>query len=309
MSAAVMSANTSTNPSSLIRHEDEEEWPSLGGGTGGGSSTAAVAKNQSQKPESSHDDHDDNNEWEFLAPPADEDSTRLTEQEHSSNVSSLNRVVFQEQVEIVAAAAVASNPRLLRHSASSPDLRRFSLLSAVGEDVEELSLGAAATDDSFSMVSGVGSVWSTAAASSWSGGLSFRDVMLAKAKQDSAALSTPQKSGQEGNNKAATSPRRRPKAKFVVVSPIKRCAKSTGDLQSLVIVEGDDEDCVGGGGGGGGGAGPVLGETDAMDFYHRKDKGAKGYSNGLKLRPDEAKRRSIIMHKKDVQRKQQANAC
>mmetsp|Transcript_26103 Transcript_26103/g.44394 ORF Transcript_26103/g.44394 Transcript_26103/m.44394 type:complete len:492 (-) Transcript_26103:334-1809(-) len=72
----------------------------------------------------------------------------------------------------------------------------------------------------------------------------------------------------------------------------------------FVIGRGDG----GGGGGGGGGDGDVLGDTDAMDFYHRKDKGSKGASNKKKLRPDEAKRKDIIMHKKDLQRKKQAES-
>jgi len=66
--------------------------------------------------------------------------------------------------------------------------------------------------------------------------------------------------------------------------------------------------CGGGGGGMGDGDVDVLGDTDAMDFYHRKDKGSRGASNKKKLRPDEAKRKDIIMHKKDLQRKQQAES-
>jgi hypothetical protein len=42
-----------------------------------------------------------------------------------------------------------------------------------------------------------------------------------------------------------------------------------------------------------------------MEFYHRKAKGISGRTNGMKLRPDEAKRRDIIMAKKESQRQQQ----
>lgn len=63
-----------------------------------------------------------------------------------------------------------------------------------------------------------------------------------------------------------------------------------------------------GGGGGGGGGGEVFGDTDAMDYYQRKDHGMRSTSNKKKERPDEAKRREIIMHKKDMQRKKQALA-
>ena len=76
------------------------------------------------------------------------------------------------------------------------------------------------------------------------------------------------------------------------------------------IMEEDDEGdfVIGRGSGGGDNGGDVLGDTDAMDFYHRKDKGSKGASNKKKLRPDEAKRKDIIMHKKDLQRKMQAES-
>ena len=83
---------------------------------------------------------------------------------------------------------------------------------------------------------------------------------------------------------------------------------------SDIMEEDEDGDFIigrgsgGGGGGGGGGDGDILGDTDAMDFYHRKDKGSKGTSNKKKLRPDEAKRKDIIMHKKELQRKKQAEA-
>jgi hypothetical protein len=48
----------------------------------------------------------------------------------------------------------------------------------------------------------------------------------------------------------------------------------------------------------------VLGDTDAMDYYQRKEHGSRSISNKKKERPDEAKRREIIMYKKDVQRRQ-----
>ena len=66
-----------------------------------------------------------------------------------------------------------------------------------------------------------------------------------------------------------------------------------------------------GGGGGGGGTsneGDIMGDTDAMDFYHRKEKGSKGTSNKKKIRPDEAKRKEISMHKKEMQRQKQAES-
>ena len=92
----------------------------------------------------------------------------------------------------------------------------------------------------------------------------------------------------------------------LVVNQIKRCAKSTGDLRSMVILEDpEDDDCGGGGGGGIIHEDAVLGETDAMEFYNRKQRGNLNRQNGAKIRPDEAKRKEFIMHKKNAQRKAQ----
>merc|ERR1740124_1270501 len=105
---------------------------------------------------------------------------------------------------------------------------------------------------------------------------------------------------------------------------------STGDLRSLGAIRengggiggigGADSDASGSGGGygglGGGGRGgneepiaeceeEVLGETDALEYYNRKKSGRVGRSKGLRLRPDEAKRKDCIVAKKDAQRKGQ----
>lgn len=61
-----------------------------------------------------------------------------------------------------------------------------------------------------------------------------------------------------------------------------------------------------GSGGGGGGYGDVLGETDAADYYRRKEHGGRSARNKAKERPDEAKRREISLHKKEMQRRRQA---
>ena len=167
---------------------------------------------------------------------------------------------------------VATHPeRTLRHAASSPDLRKFHLADIVEEHDETSSRDGS----SFAMISGPQSVMSV------SSGFSFRDAILSK----SAAPV-------QNEDAAADQPvqQRRIKPKFVV-KPIKRCSKSTGDLQSLNAIGEDDE---------------VLGETDAMDFYHRKAKGAKNRSSGLRLRPDEAKRKAITMNKKEMQRRNNA---
>jgi hypothetical protein len=136
----------------------------------------------------------------------------------------------------------------------------------------------------------------------------------------------------------------RTKPKFVIAdggsssgSKMMRHANSTGDLTRMLsnVVEGhessigqggrnrrskkqlsvmmeEDEDgdfvigrgsCGTNGDVAGEGSG-VLGDTDAMDYYQRKEHGSRSISNKKKERPDEAKRREIIMYKKDVQRRQ-----
>lgn len=79
------------------------------------------------------------------------------------------------------------------------------------------------------------------------------------------------------------------KPKFVV-APIRRCTKSTGDLQSLAPFS--DE---------------VLGEQDAEEYYAQKSAGHRGRQNGQKIRPDEAKRREMILNKKVMQRRVQTS--
>ena len=94
-------------------------------------------------------------------------------------------------------------------------------------------------------------------------------------------------------------------------------SRMTRKQLSDLMEEDDEGDFIigrgsGGGGGGGGGGAPnesdIMGDTDAMDFYHRKEKGSKGTSNKKKIRPDEAKRKEISMHKKEMQRQKQAES-
>merc|ERR1712232_1088642 len=97
----------------------------------------------------------------------------------------------------------------------------------------------------------------------------------------------------------------------LVVKPVakmtKRNSKSTGDLNSLLhsyATIHEDEDF-------GGGVAAVqedeeiMGDTDAQDFYAQKSKGGSSRANSKKIRPDEAKRLDIILHKKEEQRRKQ----
>jgi len=93
----------------------------------------------------------------------------------------------------------------------------------------------------------------------------------------------------------------------LIVNKIKRCTKSTGDLRTLVCIQEDEDIEVGGV--------DVIheedisGETDAMDYYHRKDRGCLNHKNSLKLRPDEAKRKQRIVTKKNAQRQMQRESA
>mmetsp|Transcript_16617 Transcript_16617/g.20708 ORF Transcript_16617/g.20708 Transcript_16617/m.20708 type:complete len:267 (-) Transcript_16617:149-949(-) len=133
---------------------------------------------------------------------------------------------------------------------------------------------------------------------------SFKDAILLNA-QEKAKEEEVKK--QKAAKLHATRARRIGRAKLVV-TPISKRSLSTNDLKSLVrISESDDTDdvCVGGGGGSIC-ENAVMGDTDATEFYERKMHGSKTRKNGLKLRPDEAKRKEFIMHKKNAQRQRQA---
>lgn len=174
--------------------------------------------------------------------------------------------------EAIEIEVVPSSMRKLRHCASSPDLR---FIGRALESVEEHGDDEDVTVDSSIDSSAVLVNKKTT---------SFRDAILSPSKE------TPDEKKDDSAPQEQTRPKQKIKPKFVV-TPIKRCSKSTGDLRSLVIHE--DE---------------VLGESDAMDYYHRKAMGASGRINSLKIRPDEAKRKSITMYKKQQQRQQQQAA-
>jgi hypothetical protein len=212
---------------------------------------------------------------------------------------------------------LAKNPKTLRHSASSPNLRESTRIIVVMNEnknglLEEISEHE--EDDSFAMVSGPGSVWSQSI-SGVPG--SFRDAILS-----SSSSSTADHLGRYRNQQPPQSSPKRTSAKvrprFVVVAApsnptMRRCSKSTGDLQSLSrnymnqnknncindVYHHQEEESE-----------EILGASDAMEFYHQKAAGAMNRSHGLKLRPDELKRKEMILQKKKQQqqdRQQSAN--
>lgn len=169
--------------------------------------------------------------------------------------------------EAIEIQVVPPSMRKLRHCSSSPDLRFIGRALEAASEVHDEDVTIDSIESSGVLVSKKLT--------------SFRDAILAQ----SAESSDEKKEVETSKNIPTRQKKVKPK---LVVTPIKRCSRSTGDLQSLVIHE--DE---------------VLGESDAMDYYYRKSVGAANRVNGLKMRPDEAKRKSITMHKKKAQRQQQ----
>ena len=170
--------------------------------------------------------------------------------------------------------SLSSNPKLLRHSASSPDIRSPRELPMLheqeGEDDEATEFDG---DEDFTMISKRQVPGAP---------VSFRDAILVQASQ----TKSDNDNNADNSQSSSTSRPRIRQAKYVVVqTTMTRCAKSTGDLRSLSQCDSE-----------------IMGETDAMDFYHRKALGAKGRVSGLRLRPDEAKRKEMTMNKKNMQR-------
>lgn len=135
---------------------------------------------------------------------------------------------------------------------------------------------------------------------------SFKDIILLNAKEHEKEEREKRAQIRSKQEKAIKDRLKRKVKPKLVISPITRCTKSTGDLSSLISIREHethsifdsnkntiDED-------------EILGETDAKEFYHRKSKGRSNRSNGLKIRPDEAKRKQMIMEKKSMQRSSQS---
>jgi hypothetical protein len=173
------------------------------------------------------------------------------------------------------------NPRCLKHCQSLPDFLNYQVEE---DDSEEES--AVMIEDSSMMSASVVMVPSPNTLNSSFAKVSFKDAILSKSdhlsKQNDAALLN--------GSEPKQSKLRKVKPKFVV-TPIKRCVRSTGDLKTLGRQMNDDDD--------------VLGDSDAHEFYSRKAHGSATRQNGMKTRPDEAKRLQITMAKKNLQRERQ----
>eukprot|EP00549_Striatella_unipunctata_P016192 CAMPEP_0118699850 /NCGR_PEP_ID=MMETSP0800-20121206/16174_1 /TAXON_ID=210618 ORGANISM="Striatella unipunctata, Strain CCMP2910" /NCGR_SAMPLE_ID=MMETSP0800 /ASSEMBLY_ACC=CAM_ASM_000638 /LENGTH=196 /DNA_ID=CAMNT_0006600205 /DNA_START=66 /DNA_END=656 /DNA_ORIENTATION=- len=105
------------------------------------------------------------------------------------------------------------------------------------------------------------------------GPVSFRDAILAQVVEEETK-----------QQHVVVERRARPfKRANVVVTPVRRSHKSTGDLRAIAEV---DE------------------SLDAMEYYHQKAKGFVSRKNGRKTRPDEATRKAMSIHKREMQRQQ-----
>lgn len=271
------------------------------------------------------------NDWEILDDDAHTLGSEMKTGTQSPNGTTTGFVVVDDDSqEIISVkhnqSSVSSdiNSKQLRHSVSSP------LFSGKTGDVvlTEIHDGAQMSttpvsnehedlDDSFSMVSDVASVWtatSTTAKSTLS--VSFRDAILLSSPTTEHTTTSYRTVAASSIPTTATNMQRSPnrqlrsriQPKIVVVQPpstpsknIRRCSKSTGDLLGMTISE--EFDVSNASGISSSTAHPTC--TDRFyedEVYYRKAMGATSRMNSLKLRPDEAQRREMILYKKDRQR-------
>lgn len=272
--------------------------------------------------------------------PSIEESHNEHEDHHEENNNNTVNVVDSDWEMLSHASSILSRNKTLKHCASSPDFSFYghtndiNIISGSEEASEEDSAFSSYADNftidtevsDLVMVNGDTITASTPDGSINSGSAvpqtptstpmkqkpmkkvpSFKDAILlnSQEKEKEARLLKEQ----EEKRLSGTNKQRRPfqRAKFVVknVTGTKRCPRSASvpNLQSLAIVDEEDYDGGGGGGcGGGGGDDEILGMSDASDYYARKKHGSVTYKQGQKLRPDEAKRKKMIMYKKNLQR-------
>ncbi len=235
---------------------------------------------------SAHDDPDD--EWENLSSDGDNNSIEKDPPQTKSET-------------------VISNSDTFHRCISTPEFSKIQR-----EDDSYVLDCTASSVDAFS-VAGSDAVLITKRNDASKGGMkkvpSFKDIIMlnAQAREEEDRKQKEKLQEQQERLRKEAMERRKKSRPRLVVNPIKRCAKSTGDLRSMVIAEEEEDGYCGGGGGGGGiiEENEVLGDTDASEFYNRKLKGSTSRQNGKKLRPDEAKRKNFIIHKKEAQRRAQ----
>jgi hypothetical protein len=245
---------------------------------------------------SSHDHHATESDWEIIA------DTSPAETSFEREAVQIDEPIQKEMQEANSTSegnSTKGKPLCVKHYPSTPDFRHYDTILEESYDdlggvlVENDGEVGSLASSSIVMVSGPPSVVSSH--SVWSTKISFRDAIMKEKVQETKD----QDANEADQQQEAKSPKTTKKRPKFVVTPIKRCSKSTGDLQSLArIAEHDDHY----------GDDLILGETDAQMYYNQKAQGKLGRKNGRKTRPDEAKRLQITMAKKEDQRQRQQAA-
>lgn len=244
---------------------DEGQWPS------------SLVQSSDREPSMTTDD------WELVPQPPDP-------------TSKCEQPITNHHVEVDDLVYVMDGPSdTLKYTPSSPEMCSYGTWDYASADGAEDP----PQDDSFSFISSPPSVVSVGGSST----RSYRDVilencneadvswenMLARTTTPPPTTTTrrvPLPTPRPTNGTTTTT---RPK---LVVTPIQKCLKRAGNPQSLARISEDHDDDDDG-----------FGATDEMDYYSRKSLGAKSYHNGLRLRPDEAQRKQMILNKKADQRR------
>lgn len=247
---------------------------------------------------SSHDHHATENDWEMIADASPAETS--FEREAVQIDEPLQKEMQEADTNTTSEDNTTKGKSLcVKHFPSTPDFRHYDTILEESYDdlggvlVENDSEVGSIASSSIVMVSGPPSVVSSH--SVWSTKISFKDAIMKEKAQETKDQDV-NETDQQQEVKPLKTTKKRPK---FVVKPIKRCSKSTGDLQSLArIAEIDDHY----------GDELILGETDAQMYYNQKAQGKLGRKNGRKTRPDEAKRLQITMAKKEDQRQRQQAA-
>ena len=250
---------------------DDEEWPTLGG-----VAAAADAANSA---------YCATEDWEMLQQETDLLSFEVVEVREDEEPQSSS--VYQQTGRATNNKPI--NRKMLRHYESSPNLSAQDKIVEQTPPTLNLPEPVLEEDDSFALVSGPPSVLTSTTTS-------FLGVSWADMAGSRPQTPTQTKPDNSSNMKTRSEPRARVQPKFVVVHtpfPMRRCSKSTGDLQALAEIDTENPQHSG------------DGACDAIEFYNRKALGAAARSNGLKLRPDELARKQIILNKKSEQRQKQ----
>ena len=301
---------------------NDQQWPTL-------ASSTVASERAKQKVSDATAMATTANDWEILDDAHDADPMATTPTPNDTSSSGFVVVDDDDEDEDEdnqeVSRSYVANRKLLKHSVSSPILsgRTGGAISDIGQATMHPPANEPEdADDSFSLVSDVASIWTatstTVAKSTMT--VSFRDAILLSSPNTepmttsyrtvAAACAIPDAATGTTNllRSSQHHPRQRSRIqpKFVVVQspskPIRRCSKSTGDLLQLTISEEFDvshsSDIA---------ASTSSGRTctDEMyedEVYYHKAMGATARVNGLKMRPDEAQRKQMILNKKNHQR-------